>query len=52
VNCKEVIDLVDAYMDGELDPVTNQNIEGHLRECSHCDHAFKEHQEYSPHNSV
>ena len=43
MNCKEVIDLVDAYMDGELDPVTNQNIEGHLRKCSRCDHVFKEH---------
>jgi anti-sigma factor RsiW len=42
VNCKEVIDLVDAYLDGELDPVTNKNIEGHLRECSGCDRAFKE----------
>lgn len=46
MNCKEVIDLVDAYMDGELDPVTNQNIEGHLRECSRCDHTFKEHQAF------
>jgi anti-sigma factor RsiW len=46
VNCKEVIDLVDAYMDGELDPVTNQNIEGHLRECSRCAHAFKEYQAF------
>jgi anti-sigma factor RsiW len=46
VNCKEVIDLVDAYLDGELDPLTNQNIEGHLRECSRCDHAFKEHQAF------
>jgi anti-sigma factor RsiW len=46
VNCKEVVDLVDPYMDGELDPVTNQNIEGHLRECSRCDHAFKEHQAF------
>ena len=46
MNCKEVIDLVDAYTDGELDPLTNQNIEGHLRECSRCDHAFKEHQAF------
>jgi anti-sigma factor RsiW len=46
VNCKEVIELVDAYMDGELDPVTNQNIEGHLRECSRCDHVFTEHQAF------
>jgi anti-sigma factor RsiW len=44
VNCKEVIDLVDAYLDGELDPVSNQNIEEHLRGCPSCDQAFKEHQ--------
>jgi anti-sigma factor RsiW len=41
VNCKEVIDLIDAYLDGELDPVTNNNIEAHLRECSRCERAFK-----------
>src|SRR4029077_6853094 len=46
VNCKEVIELVDAYLDGELDPLTNQNIEGHLRECSRCAHAFKEYQAF------
>ena len=34
MNCKEVIDLIDAYLDRELDPVTNNNIEAHLRECS------------------
>jgi len=43
VNCKEVIDLIDAYLDGELDPVTNNNIEAHLRECSRCEQAFKDH---------
>jgi anti-sigma factor RsiW len=44
VNCEEVKALVDGYLDGELDPVTNQSIEGHLRECPLCDRAFKEHQ--------
>jgi hypothetical protein len=43
VNCKEVIELVDAYLDGELDPVTNREIEGHLQKCSACDQLFKEH---------
>jgi anti-sigma factor RsiW len=46
VNCKEVIDLVDPYLDGELDPVTSQKVEEHLGECSGCDHAFKEHQAF------
>ena len=44
MNCEEVKALVDGYLDGELDPVTNQSIEGHLRECPLCDQAFKEHQ--------
>jgi predicted anti-sigma-YlaC factor YlaD len=43
VNCKEVIDLIDAYLDRELDPVTNNDIEAHLRECSRCERAFKDH---------
>jgi anti-sigma factor RsiW len=43
VNCKEVTELIDGYLDGELDPVTNQKIEDHLRECSHCDQTIKEH---------
>ena len=34
MNCKEVTELMDGYLDGELDPVTNQKIEDHLRECS------------------
>ena len=46
MNCKEVIDLVDPYLDGELDPVTSQKVEEHLGECSGCDHAFKEHQAF------
>jgi anti-sigma factor RsiW len=38
---------IQSYLwDATLDPVTNQNIEGHLRECSRCDHAFKEHQAF------
>jgi anti-sigma factor RsiW len=43
VNCKEVIELVDAYLDGELDPVNNREIEGHLQKCSACYQLFKEH---------
>ena len=44
MNCKDVIDLVDAYVDRELDPITNKNIERHLRECGDCGRVFKDHQ--------
>ena len=44
MNCKELINLMDGYLDGELDALTNQNIEQHLRDCSGCDQAYKEHQ--------
>lgn len=40
MNCEEAIGLVDGYLDGELDVVTNQGIERHLRECSKCSHAY------------
>ena len=43
MNCNEVSELVDAYLDGELDPVTNKEIEAHLQNCSACDQLFKEH---------
>src|SRR4029453_6297367 len=31
------------YLDGELDPITSQTIEQHLRECDRCDQAYKTH---------
>jgi anti-sigma factor RsiW len=34
---------MDGYLDGELDPVTSQTIEQHLRECDKCDLAYKTH---------
>ena len=43
MNCEEAIKLMDGYLDGELDPITNQAIEQHLRECHNCDQAFKTH---------
>ncbi|HWY52611.1 MAG TPA: anti-sigma factor [Chthoniobacterales bacterium] len=41
MSCEESIRLMDGYLDGELDPITNQTIEQHLRECHKCDHAYK-----------
>jgi len=31
MNCQEIANLKDAYLDGELDPVTSQKVERHLR---------------------
>jgi anti-sigma factor RsiW len=43
MNCEETTKLMDGYLDGELDPITNQAIEQHLRECGNCDQAYKTH---------
>jgi anti-sigma factor RsiW len=43
MNCEEVIKLMDGYLDGELDPITSQTIEQHLRDCLKCDQAYKTH---------
>ena len=43
MNCKEAINLMDGYLDSELDPVTNQTVEQHLRDCPNCDRAYKAH---------
>jgi anti-sigma factor RsiW len=43
MTCEEAIKLMDGYLDGELDPITSQAIEQHLRECGRCDQAYKTH---------
>jgi anti-sigma factor RsiW len=43
MNCEETIKLMDGYLDGELDPITSQAIEQHLRDCHNCDRAYKTH---------
>jgi anti-sigma factor RsiW len=43
MNCEEAIKLMDGYLDGELDPITNQAIEQHLRDCGRCDQAYNMH---------
>jgi anti-sigma factor RsiW len=32
---------MDGYLDSELDPITSQTIELHLRDCPNCDRAYK-----------
>src|SRR5437773_5832023 len=43
MTCEEAIKLMDGYLDGELDPITSQAIEQHLRDCHNCDQAYKTH---------
>jgi mycothiol system anti-sigma-R factor len=41
MNCEEAIELMDGYLDGELDAVTNREIERHLGDCSKCLQAYE-----------
>src|SRR5712691_1875950 len=41
MNCEEATKLMDGYLDSELDPITSQTIEQHLRDCHNCDQAYK-----------
>jgi anti-sigma factor RsiW len=43
MNCEEATRLMDGYLDGQLDPITNQAIEQHLHECRDCDQAYDIH---------
>jgi anti-sigma factor RsiW len=43
MNCEEARKLMDGYLDGELDPITNHAIEQHLQDCHDCDEAYKMH---------
>ena len=43
MNCEETTKLMDAYLDGELDPITSQTIEQHLQDCRNCDQAYEAH---------
>ena len=41
MNCEEIKNLMDAHLDGELDPVTSQKVEQHMRDCSKCEQAYE-----------
>ena len=43
MNCEQATDLMDGYLDGELDPITSQTIEQHLRDCHNCEQTYKAH---------
>jgi anti-sigma factor RsiW len=37
VNCDEFVELVTAYLDGQLDPDTEHRFRDHLAQCDGCD---------------
>ena len=41
MNCEEIADLMDGYLDGQLDALTSQKIEQHLRDCNKCEEGFE-----------
>src|SRR5438270_2996050 len=41
MNCEEATRLMDGYLDGELDALTNREIELHLRDCKKCEQAHE-----------
>ena len=41
MNCEEIKNLMDAYLDGELDALTSQRVEQHLRDCPKCEQAYE-----------
>jgi mycothiol system anti-sigma-R factor len=41
MNCDDATKLMDGYLDGELDPVTSQKVEQHLRDCRKCEQAYE-----------
>ena len=41
MSCQELHELLDGYVDGELDVVTSLQLERHLRECARC-HEFSQ----------
>src|ERR1700730_4989606 len=41
MNCEEATKLMDGYLDGELDPITSQPIEQHLRSCRNCEQTYE-----------
>ena len=36
ITCQEVVELLSAYLDGELDPLTLERVETHLGGCDGC----------------
>lgn len=37
-SCEEILEVLQAYLDGEVDETTARKVAGHLDECTQCDH--------------
>ncbi|TMA83389.1 MAG: zf-HC2 domain-containing protein, partial [Deltaproteobacteria bacterium] len=44
MDCTNAQTLLDGYLDGELDPVRNLEIEDHLHGCAHCSQIYGDRQ--------
>src|SRR5215468_5033042 len=44
MNCKDAQNLIDGYLDDELDLVSNLEIEDHIQDCVLCAQDYKSHQ--------
>jgi anti-sigma factor RsiW len=44
MNCKDAQNLINGYVDGELDLVRNLEIEDHIQDCALCARGYKNHQ--------
>ena len=42
ITCREVVELLSAYLDGELDPLTFERVEIHLAGCDGCTMVLEE----------
>lgn len=47
MNCDDMRRLLDGYLDGELDPIRNLEIEDHVQECASCAQLLKSRQALS-----
>jgi len=45
ISCQEVVELLSAYLDGELDPFTLERVEAHLVGCDGCTMVLEEFRE-------
>ena len=45
ITCQEVVELLSAYLDGELDPTTLARVQAHLDGCDGCTMVLEEFRE-------
>ncbi|MGD0921065.1 MAG: zf-HC2 domain-containing protein [Terriglobia bacterium] len=40
MNCKDCLQQISSYLDGEIEPELKRHLEEHLRKCHHCHVVF------------